>query len=333
LSDGLVDRIRLGWIVLGEAGEPTAEGVTTHQLEGPGGQAFLLGLDGTGVPCMLMATDDAGPEEDVGVVTVRNRELATRAGTRRFVVVACREPSLRDVFDHFLAAVIVARAEAGDRHAGATAVDVLARWVALLRASRPALGPSHLASLLAELLTLEQIVSRDPSRSLAVWTGPRRTRHDLRRGLHAIEVKSTLSHTSRTARINGVDQLEPPDGGSLVLAWHRFEVVPGGELSVFGVAERLIAGGAPAVELYGLMEAAGSPPALREAHEAVRFELRGRTFFAVEGDFPRLVPDTFTNGVPDGVDDVTYTVALPPDEASLDDAAVGALLDRMAGVA
>ena len=333
MSTELVDQIRLGWVVLGEADAPVGGGITTHPVIEIGDESLLLGLDGAGVPYLLIPAPGRGPEEDVGMVTVRNRELVTGAGPRPFVVVSCLEVSLRDVFDHFLAGVIAAVEADSGQHPGAVAVKVLARWNALFRTTGAALGPSDLAALLAELLVLEMVVERDPGRSVAVWTGPEEARHDLRRGSTAVEVKSTLSHTARQVTIHGIDQLEPPGDGSLTLAWHRFDLVPEGPLSVYTVADRLVAAGVSAVELYDRMDAAGSPLSLREQHDGVRFSLREQRFFAVAGDFPRLVTASFPAGVPDGVDDITYKVVLPADDAVLGVAARDHVLDRMAGIA
>jgi hypothetical protein len=333
MSADLVDRIRLGWVVLAEAEPPAADGFRTQPVVEADGDSLLLGLDGAGVPCLLIPADGTGPEETVGVVRIRNRELAAAKGVRDFVVVSCSEPSLRDVFDHFLVGVVTAVQAAEEKAPGATAVEVLARWKSLFQTGPRLFGPSDLAALLAELLVLEAIVERDPTRSLAVWTGPSESRHDLRRKLAAIEVKATLSHTARQVTIHGVDQLDPPEGGRLTLAWHRFDVVPDGQLSVFAVADRLIAAGASAVELYGCLEQAGCPASLREEYDPVRFELREQRFFAVGDDFPRLVAASFPAGVPQGVDDITYKVTLPADDAALGQVAIGRVLDEMAGLA
>ena len=332
MSAELVDRIRLGWIVLTEADHPAASGITTHPIVDLGDEgALLLGIDGAGVPCLLIPTDPGGPEENVGLVRIRNRELETAGGINNFVVISCSEPSLRDVFDHFLAAVIAA-VEGGQRKfPGSVAVETLARWKAMLRGTGAVLSRSNLAALLAELLVLEDVVKRDPECGLEVWTGPDEARHDLRRGSEAIEVKSTLSHTARQVTIHGVDQLEPPTGGMLTLAWHRFDVTPRGPLSVFSVADRLIQAGVSAVTLYDRMDAVGSPVSLRDEHDAVRFSIRERRFFAVNNDFPRIVPATFPQGCPSGIDDITYKVTLPANDLALDNVEVERVLDGMAG--
>lgn len=332
MSSALVDRIRLGWVVLAEAGDPSGDGLRTQPLERIGAHEVLLGRDGGGVPCLLIAVDRPGPEEDVGVVTVRNRELETSAGVGDFVVVACGDPSLRDVFDHFLVGLLAALEDNQALNPGAAAIEVLAHWQALFRSGSGQMSRSDLAALLAELLVLEEVVKHDPQCSLDVWVGPFQARHDLRRGDHAIEVKSTLSHTRRRIRVNGVDQLEAPPGGSLTLAWYRFESVPAGSLSVFAVVDRLIGTGVSAVDLFRLLEAAGCPPSKRDAYDPIRFELREHRFFAVDDTFPRIVAASFTGGAaPVGVDELTYEATLPDDVAGLDERAVAGVLRVLAG--
>lgn len=332
MSPELVDRIRLGWAVLRESDDPRVEGIATQPIASAGAQSLLLGVDDEGSPCLLMPVDEHGQEEDIGVVTVRNRELSSSGYTRRFVVVTCREPALRDAFDHLLAAVIAAVDDDPARHPGAAAVGVLENWRTLLLTRDSTLGPARLAALLAELLMLEAIVERDPGRSLEVWTGPLESRHDLRRGSDAVEVKSTLAHTARQVTVHGIDQLEPPDGGTLTLAWYRFEVVPDGPLSVFDVADRLIGLGASSLELYRRLAAAGSPPSLMAPHDAVRFDVRDHQLFAVDDGFPRVVAAAFRDGVPRGVDDLSYRITLPPSETALGQDEAEGVLSRMAGV-
>lgn len=333
MSGELIDQIRLGWVVLAEAGDPVVGGITTHELTRIEGGALQLGLDVAGVPCLLIPALGPGPEEDGGIVSVRNRQLVTSSGSRPFVVVACREPSLRDVFDHFLVGVAAALQEAGAPHPGVVAIGVLARWQTLFRTAGEAMGPGALAALLAELLVLEGVVAREAAGSTTAWVGPDEARHDFRRGSHAVEVKSTLSHTGRTVTVHGVDQLEAPAGGTLHLAWMRLEVVPDGPLSVYTVCDRIIAAGVSVVELHDRLDQAGSPPALRETHERVRFELREQSWFEVGPNFPRIVPASFAGGVPIGVDDLVYRADLPPQVSALDSAATEAVLDRMAGLA
>lgn len=329
-----VDTIRLGWTVLSEAPPPGGTGLRTYPLTADAPAGSALAIDTAGISQLLLAADAPGPEEDIGVVLLRNRELETAQGQRMFVVLACLEPSLRDAFDRFLEAVLLACEARPDRHPGVVASEVLADWRSLLQSRRPGLGRRELAALLAELLTLEQVLDADPRRRVDVWIGPTAQRHDLRRGDHAVEVKSTLSHTDRRITVHGLDQLEVPPGGSLALAWWRLEAVPEGSLSVFGIADRLLDLGVSALELYGLMERAGSPPILRHVHEAERFEVRQRLWFPVDDTFPRLVPDVFVGGgPPDGVDEITYRVNLPSDEAALDEAAVDGVIARLAEAA
>ncbi len=332
MSVGLVDQIRLGWIVLSESGSRTSSGVSTQQLTEIGPWNVLLGRDIAGTPSLLISVDESGPEETVGLVTVRNRELVTTSGPRNFVAVTCGDPALRDVFDHFLVSLVSALTEVADTHPGAVAIEILAHWKSLFRGDLRALGASTLGALLAELLVVEEVVGRDPDRSLETWTGPLEARHDLRRGAEAIEVKSTLSHTARQITVHGVDQLEPPAGGTLTLAWYRLEPVPGGPLSVFVVADRLIAAGVSAIALFKLLERAGCPPTARDENDAVRFEVLERRLFTVDQAFPRIVAASFPLGVPTGVDDLTYRSVLPDDSRALTVPQEEEVFRRMAGL-
>ena len=80
--------------------------------------------------------------------------------------------------------------------------------------------PSELLSkekqlgLLCELLFLERLLTHDPTDALSGWLGPEDASHDFVMPGGHVEVKSTLSER-RIHTVNGIDQLDIPDGSSL----------------------------------------------------------------------------------------------------------------------
>ncbi|MDQ3768027.1 MAG: PD-(D/E)XK motif protein, partial [Actinomycetota bacterium] len=70
-------------------------------------------------------------------------------------------------------------------------LDVLERWRRFLVSAAGPPGRDRLAGVFGELLVLLDLVTSDPRRRVDAWVGPFGSRHDLRRGDLAIEVKTT----------------------------------------------------------------------------------------------------------------------------------------------
>jgi putative PD-(D/E)XK family protein DUF4420 len=308
-----LDELRVSWAALAAGPGPGGRRLATLALadplpEGP----VLLGLDLDGRRHLLVPRVPTEPaEEDRGSDAVQIVSLTLGEGREAtdHTDVVCSEPELADVFDDLILAILREIAD-NELTPNRSCIQVLDRWRSMMRPPRrEPLSVNQMAGLVAELHLALAILRRDPDRRIDVWTGPAGARHDFRRGAHAIEVKVTLSAGENATEIHGIEQLDPPQGGELHLAWFRLERVPGGSLTVAGLVEALrrLVGGSP--QVYDRLLDAGWRP--ESAAEHVAFELREERIHAVHDEFPRLVPDMLPGGrVPGGVSNVRYTVNL-----------------------
>jgi hypothetical protein len=98
---------------------------------------------------------------------------------------------------------------------------------------------SRVVGLVAEMVVLNRLLDMSPS-AWRCWRGLVGDRHDFRARDVSLETKTSLGAGSREVTINGIDQLEPPAGGSLHLAHLVLEAVEGGLLTVASLGDRAL---------------------------------------------------------------------------------------------
>lgn len=333
-----VDQVRLSWAALAASGRATADRLATEELDVTvDSRSCMLAVAHDGQRALLVPVPDdiADIEERGGEhVAIQTRRLGAEGEEEVFLEVRCVSPELDATFEHLVADMVGTLASEDAPDAVAGTLGVLERWRELLRpAAGRAATRERLAGILGELRVLERIVEGDPARRVDSWIGPTSTRHDLRRVDRAIEVKASLATSGRVISVNGLDQLEPPEQGELLLAWFRLEPVPDGGESVWDVAERLGALGAPMNDLLLLMAAAGAPPDAREEHSRVRFQVREQLNYRVGPGFPRMTASDLVDGRPPaGVSHIKYRIDLASEPPTpLEAAEVYAFIGEMAG--
>jgi hypothetical protein len=318
----VIDAVRLTYaalrdVVLLREGELTVRGIDDESPQ------VFLGLDREGRQHLLVESPDADPlDTGIAAISTTNRDLMIGADSRRYLDVVCAMMELADVFDHFVAAV-VERVSPADRDPTTVVADILDQWRSFFAEMGAPPARERVTSVIGELLLLRDVAMIDPVDVLSIWVGPRGSRHDFRRGLDAVEVKATRSHTSRAVTVHGEDQLQPPDGGTLHLHFVRLEEVAGLGVCVIDLADELVDLGVPRVALFEALTDAGVPPASFVTVGSVRFDVRERLTFVVDDDTPRIIPSTFAAGQrPAGIVDLTYRADLDHiADSALDDPA------------
>jgi hypothetical protein len=107
-----------------------------------------------------------------------------------------------------------------------------------------------------------------------------------------------------------MDQLDSPDAIPLYLVVCRLELDPGGE-SIPGIIERIREMGVPLADMLELAKRVGYESIESAYYGEIRFRQIDRMFFRVEGSFPRIVPSSFSAGLPAlGVLHLRYDVDL-----------------------
>jgi hypothetical protein len=322
-----------GWLVLDQRSDADEQDHDSMWLLpvgiSVGGRNVEQMLDAEGRRCVLIPTTEPGPQDIASAgVKVVNRQIRKAGAPRHFVEIRCEVPRLADLFDDLSGEMILAAAEVPNDPARAC-IGVLERWRTLLRSirgSKP--SRSSVVGALGEMLVAEQIVKRDPRRRIDIWVGREGQRHDFRRKEIAIEVKTSSSAEGRNVTVHGVEQLSPPAGGQLFLAYLRIEHVPGGDLTVTSMISRLCALGVPAGLVHTGLDERGLPPGTWPDEE---FELREMLVYPVSEGFPRIGADSFSGGsVPSGVSRINYQIDLDRSPGCLSQDSTDQLFENLA---
>lgn len=228
-----------------------------------------------------------------------------------YAAVTCADPDLNDVFIIFVRD-LVQRLPAAGPSAGAL-IEHVDHWRELFAEARVSglLSLPQVAGLLAELVTLERIVTRDPERRLAVWSGPSKSQHDFRTTSRALEVKASLAREGHRTSVSSVEQLNAPAGASLHLSLFKYQVAPDGD-SLPKAVRRIKALGVDSHEFEKLLLTAGYRSGFEDVYGAYSLEtLAEHTFDVRDVAFPKIVPDSFVGAhVPHGVEQLSYVIDL-----------------------
>lgn len=242
-------------------------------------------------------------------LTLRKRSLEGDDFYQRYADLACVRMDLNDVFTG-LCADVLQTAEALQRNPLKALYSVLDRWKTLLQTKGPPLGGEQLAGLFAELTVLERLLKLD-SGAHRLWSGPHGHRHDFTADTRAVEVKAFTGTEGRRVRIHGLDQLEPPGGGSLLLAFFRLERTSGLGKSVVNLAEGALHACEDESSLLALLGEVGYRVVDAENYRDIHFVIAEERWYEVNADFPKLVShDLAAAGIPIAVLDVHYTIDL-----------------------
>ncbi len=182
--------------------------------------------------------------------------------------------------------------------------------------------PRRLRSLHASRsLTFERLVRSvwlvpraGPAEAVNRWRGPFASRHDFEWAGRSVEVKATTSTRGRIHRVNGLDQLTPPEQGDLLFFSLRLRE----ETGATNTLPSIIAACRAQLELdtdsLSRFEKAlaqiGYSPAHDEEYAKLHLRVVEEGLFNVRDDFPRLTATQLRAGLPPGVERVEYEINL-----------------------
>jgi hypothetical protein len=232
----------------------------------------------------------------------------------RYFDVSCREPSMQENFSAVAAEILDAVRE--DRsHVGQSLEVIFNRWRWFWGVAPDALTPEAAVGLFGELWFLEYWLSPIDGRSLEAWVGPGGDRHDFKWTEASVEVKATRARSDGAARhrISTLDQLEDPESGDLYLFSLRVSPDPIGRNSLNRSVNRIRNALNQRPELLATFDERlgllGYSPAHSQNYDTP-LRVVAEELYRVEGDFPRLRADSFSDGVPAGIDRIAYTLDL-----------------------
>ncbi|MFE9306215.1 PD-(D/E)XK motif protein [Streptomyces sp. NPDC006706] len=257
----------------------------------------------------------SGP--DGPALRLRKRALEDEETYQTYADLACLRADLNDLFTGLCVDVLRATEKLPGNPVKAL-YQVLDRWRALFQAQGAPLGPERIAGLFGELLVLSRLLEKDSS-AHRLWRGPEGHCHDFSTGRIAIEVKTTSSTQGRRPRIHGLDQLDAPEDGALLLACFRVERAASNSSGVRFVEllEQTLRSCDDESSLLELLGQAGYRAVDADHYQDMRFVVGEERWYTVTSDFPRLTDRTLTSaGVPVAVLNVEYTIDLSGDTPS-----------------
>ncbi len=250
-------------------------------------------------------------------LSVRTQEMTDAAGAQsRFLIVECRDGGGHELFD-LLGVELATRLATGVEAAPDVIARVLAKWRRFWgQIPKQLLSREEQLGLFAELWFLSNWLLPRVGTGEAVtrWRGPFGARHDFEWTARSIEVKATTSIRGRIHRINGLDQLCPPEQGDLLFFSLRLHEEAGAThtLPLLVASCRTQLGhDIDAISRFdSALAQTGYSPAHEEEYEKLKVRVVEEGLFAVRDDFPRLTPAQISGGVPAGIERVECEINL-----------------------
>jgi hypothetical protein len=212
-----------------------------------------------------------------------------------------------------LAAYIIDAIDPLDTESDKTVLAVLKEWKKLFVEDASAFGYEKVVGLWGELHILNKLIDINEEKALSAWTGPIRGSHDFAGLNSSIECKTTTNKIVKNVHISSVYQLVPPNlDGTLTLAYVQIEErAREGKCLTTLIEETTKRLTHPDVFFEKLGHLGYERHVTKTAHTEANFSLCKESYYDVAGDFPRVVPSSFTGErVPTDVDEISYTIDL-----------------------
>ncbi|WP_428954446.1 PD-(D/E)XK motif protein [Streptomyces sp. cg35] len=266
---------------------------------------------------------------DGPVLHLRKRPLEDEAGYRTYADLGCLERNLNDLFATLCSDVLVAAEQLPSNPVKAL-YRAMDRWKSLFRVQGAPLSGERITGLFGELMVLVRMLERDPS-AHRLWLGPTGYRHDFSAPRSAIEVKTSTTSEGRRPRIHGLDQLDPPDGGSLHLVWVRLELSKNSGNTLPELVDRALELCDDEAAVRHLLSQVGYQPTDVEHYRETRFSTAEERWYCVDETFPRLTGRQLVESdLPIAIEDVEYSIDLSGEHLEvLGDEAISATLDSL----
>lgn len=226
-----------------------------------------------------------------------------------YIALKCTDSSLRATHC-WVAADVVESVNATADVRGAIA-RTLARWRRFWSVSAGGLSADEALGLFAELWFLDRWLG--PELGFTRWA-PLGSRHDFQWPRASVEVKGTSVQRQgpATHRIVSLDQLAAPETGDLYL--FSLQVVPDtlAANSLAAQVDRVRRALAPLGHEDAFLDrlaGLGYSPAEAERY-GQPWRIVAEELYLVDESFPRLTRLSFPNGLPAGVDEVSYSLSL-----------------------
>jgi Putative PD-(D/E)XK family member, (DUF4420) len=307
------------WVRLSE-GQVQGEQLWVRQASPDQTDRLLAAVDPEGLRHLLIRLTvsevDCTDTQSRGIIVTTREFAATGGELGRYIDIVCSDPSGHSAFD-LIGEELADRMEARTEEPADTVKRVLAKWRRFWGDQpRTLLSRSEQIGLFAELWFMHLwLVPRIGATAAAErWRGPLGSRHDFEWPGRSTEVKGTSTTRGIVHRINGLDQLVPPVGGSLMFFSLRVREEAGAHNTLPSIVSACRLSLADDDDAIGLFESrlhqAGYSPVYEPEYEKFKLRIVAEGLYRVEEDFPRITPAAFHGAVPPGVELVEYEINL-----------------------
>lgn len=284
----------------------------------PPGRAVYAAIDSVGRRHLLILVPD-GIEPIVARET-RGLHVATgkfEVGSNpeaTYIDLACHDVAHERTFSAVAQDLVVALQHAAD-DLPEIVRSTLGRWRAFWSVPSTGLSRDEALGLFGELWFLRCWLTPVTAELIAHWQADPAARHDFQWQRASVEVKTTACSPDATPvhRISSLDQLDDPLSGELYLFSLQLaddalatETLP---CLVGGILEDLRDAPEAVIFMNQKLAQYGYNPAEAERYDR-HFRVISERLYRVYDGFPRLTRATFGAGLPAGITDVMYSVAL-----------------------
>ena len=303
-----------------ESTRPEGDRLIGRQAAPEATSRLLAALDSRGrrhLLIQLRPEDEAFHDASSRGLTADTAELTLGAGEcARYINIVCEDPVGHAMLD-LVAAELASRLQLADRAPSEMVSRVLAKWRRFWgQLPRQLLSQEARIGLFAELWFLAYwlIPVAGVAGAVRMWRGPYGARHDFERTGLSVEAKGTSSTRGRIHKINGIQQLEAPEGGRLFFFSLRLREEAGASntLPMLIHACRGIISADPDAE--GLFETglitAGYLETHADEYARTHWRVLEELLFDTAENFPKITADRFVASVPPGVEDLDYIINL-----------------------
>jgi hypothetical protein len=263
-----------------------------------------------GEPCELAERTSIG-------IAVQAVEMNVGEGQfGNFVEIACLDSQGHAALDVVIGELVDALQAGASIGRVRLVQNVLAKWRRFWSGVRQGLlSREQQLGLFGELWFLHHwlVPSVGLVKAVQMWRGPLGARNDFEARALGIEVKTT-SRLDGSHIINGLEQLLEPPGGALLFFTLTVRDEASGNQTLASIVDAfrgLLADDYSTIlQFESTLYASGYDERHASEYNKLVLRIREEGLYRVTGDFPRLIPESLSLGLPRGVGAVSYELRL-----------------------
>jgi hypothetical protein len=281
-------------------------------IDAEGNRHFLILLPSDDIPF----NDNQSRGISVSCKDLQVKDLTRGLQPAKYIDIICNDASGYEAFD-LIGREIAILLVSHEISPSEIVRNVLAKWRRFWNQPlKDILSREEIIGLFAELWFFHYwlLPHKTKETAVACWRGPYGSRHDFEWLGQSVEVKATTSTRGRIHRINGLEQLSPPENGKLALFSLRLREEDGATNTLpnlINLCRDALQESADALtDFENALASIGYSPMHDEEYEKIHLRIVDETLFSVQDNFPRITKDKFQDGVPIGVEMVNYEINL-----------------------